>query len=168
MVVRMGEELWNNRRQLHANVWFCSLSVVLCVIMCTFPTNQTAAAQLLIVIVCSLVKRALMRRVGEQLKMWVVYVAQEANFICSLCNSLDRRRYTLTQEAGNNPHMSSVVFVEQKTGSGCAERALKLDFVPLCIITKARDPWCIAVSCWDCGQNDRPQGKILGACWAKP
>lgn len=22
------------------------------------------------------------------------------------------------------------------------------------MITKARDPWCIAVSCWDCGQND--------------
>lgn len=67
--------------------------------------------------------------------------------MCSLCNSLDSRPYTSTQKPGNNSHISSVVFVEEKVGGWCTERALKLDFVPLCMITKARDPWCIAVSC---------------------
>lgn len=42
----------------------------------------------------------------------------------------------------------------EKRRGGCTERALKLHFVPLCIITITRDPWCIAVSCWDGGQND--------------
>ena len=68
----------------------------LCVIMCTFPTKQTrqesrlAGAQLLIVVVCSSAKRALMRLVGERRRMRVVHVAQEANFISSLCSSLDK------------------------------------------------------------------------------
>lgn len=96
---------------------------------------------------------AFMTGVGEQLWMWAVYAAQEANFICSLCNSLDSRRLTSTQKPGSNPHISSVALVEKKR-AGCTERALKLHFVPLCIITITRDPWCIAVSCWDGGQND--------------
>lgn len=70
----------------------------LCLIMCTFPTNQTrqegrlAGAQLLIVTVCSVAKRALMRGVGGTTEDRVVYVPQEADFICSLRNSLDGRK----------------------------------------------------------------------------
>lgn len=56
--------------------------------MCSHKTKHVnrarlAGAQLLIVIVCSLAKRALMSEVrggGEQLRMGVVYVAQEAKF----------------------------------------------------------------------------------------
>lgn len=58
--------------------------------MCSHKTKHVnrarlAGAQLLIVIVCSLAKRALMSEVrggggGTQLRMGVVYVAQEAKF----------------------------------------------------------------------------------------
>lgn len=59
--------------------------------MCSHKTKHVnrarlAGAQLLIVIVCSLAKRALMSEVrrggrgGGQLRMGVVYVAQEAKF----------------------------------------------------------------------------------------
>lgn len=49
---------------------------------------------------------------GEQLRMWAVYVAQEANFFCSLFNSLDSRLHTSMQKPSNNSHISSVVLVE--------------------------------------------------------
>lgn len=58
--------------------------------------------------------------------MGVVYVAQEANFICSLSNHLDSHLYTSTQKAGNNPHMSMFLW-SKKVGSGCTKRALKLE-----------------------------------------
>lgn len=75
-------------------------------------------------------------------------------------------QHTSMQKPGNIPYISGCG--AESEGRGCAERALKLDFVPLCIITIARDPWCIAVSCLDCGQNDSATRKIFGACWAKP
>lgn len=155
----VDKEPWNNRRQMQ--IYVSSFSLLYVWSCPRFPQakhtkSSLAGAQLLIVNVCPLAKRALIGWGGD---------------VSCLCCS--RGKFNLiwavvsTLACRSQATSPTLVVVEQRV-RGCAERALKLDFVPLCIITIARDPWCIAVSCLDCGQNDSATRKIFGACWAKP
>lgn len=125
----------------------------LCLIMCTFPTNQTrqesrlAGAQLLIVTVCSLAKRALMRGVGERLRTELFMLLKRRISSVHCVTVWTVVSAPACRSRATSPTYHQWFLYSKKWEGWCSERALKLDFVPLCMITKARDPWCIAVSC---------------------
>lgn len=117
-----------------------------------FSKNQTrqksrlTGAQLLKVIVCSLGKQALIQMGGDDNRECVLLVFLKRHVICSFSNCLDHCWCIRMLKPGKSSNTSPVVFVGFEVVGGYTEWAPKLDFVPLCIITTVRHPWCMYCS----------------------